>query len=97
MCRTCGRSPGFLCPSFSNPRPSPALDARRIAVDTGFISQFFEEIAPTLLPVPGVDTKTYQKKLVERFGELRDHVYTLSVCIFGVLTRRKATRHVTAP
>ncbi|CAM9946560.1 unnamed protein product [Ectocarpus sp. 12 AP-2014] len=35
---------------------------------SGFISAFFQEIAPTLLPVPGVDTKTYQAKLVERFG-----------------------------
>lgn len=39
------------------------------AVQTEFISKFFEEISPTLLPVPGVDTKTYQKKLVERFGK----------------------------
>lgn len=37
--------------------------------NAGFISQFFAEISPTLLPVPGVDTLVYQKKLVERFGE----------------------------
>lgn len=34
-----------------------------------FITRFFGEISPTLLPVPGVDTATYQKQLVERFGE----------------------------
>ncbi|CAM9937611.1 unnamed protein product, partial [Hapterophycus canaliculatus] len=43
-------------------------DAMADPLIAGFISEYFEEIAPTLLPVPGVDTKTYQKKLVERFG-----------------------------
>ncbi|CAM9230963.1 unnamed protein product, partial [Laminaria digitata] len=43
-------------------------DAMANPLISGFISQFFKEISPTLLPVPGVDTSTYQKKLVERFG-----------------------------
>lgn len=36
----------------------------------GFISEYFKEITPTLLPVPGVNTEDYQKKLIERFGKM---------------------------
>lgn len=43
-------------------------DAMADPLISNFISSFFSEISPTLLPVPGVDTITYQKKLVERFG-----------------------------
>nr|AGN55416.1 mannitol dehydrogenase [Saccharina japonica] len=43
-------------------------DAMANPLISGFIFQFFNEMSPTLLPVPGVDTLTYQKKLVERFG-----------------------------
>lgn len=43
-------------------------DAMADPLITGFISEFFKEIAPTLLPVPGVDTEVYQTKLIERFG-----------------------------
>mmetsp|Transcript_7696 Transcript_7696/g.11583 ORF Transcript_7696/g.11583 Transcript_7696/m.11583 type:complete len:659 (+) Transcript_7696:58-2034(+) len=33
-----------------------------------YISSFFNEMLPTLLPVPGVNTHAYCSKLIERFG-----------------------------
>ncbi|CAM9340214.1 unnamed protein product, partial [Discosporangium mesarthrocarpum] len=43
-------------------------DAMADPLITKFVRGFFDEMAVTLLPVPGVDITAYQQKLVERFG-----------------------------
>ncbi|CAM9266229.1 unnamed protein product, partial [Choristocarpus tenellus] len=43
-------------------------DAMSDPLISGFVKSFFNEMSPTLLPVPGVDTDDYQVKLIERFG-----------------------------
>ena len=71
MADSCSYSRLHAMPSspVSSPTVNHPFFVACVGTYTGFISQLFQEIAPTLLPVPGVDTKTYQKKLVERFGE----------------------------
>lgn len=43
-------------------------DAMADPVISGFISAFFQEVVPTLMPVPGVNTPQYCVQLLERFS-----------------------------